>query len=61
MTEAQMGLLVNEVTAVLVSQREGRYAAPPETTARDIIDRVLRKLLPRETQTIDVTPSEDPG
>jgi hypothetical protein len=47
------GLLVEELTRLIVSQREGRDATPPEAVAADIIDRVLRKQLPRDPQTIE--------
>jgi hypothetical protein len=49
-------LAVSEITALIVSQREGRDAFPPETVAADIIDRVLRRQLPRDPQTLEGTP-----
>lgn len=52
---AQQALAVSEITALIVSQREGRDAFPPETVAADIIDRVLRRQLLRTPETVEGT------
>jgi hypothetical protein len=54
LTPAKQALAVSEISALLVSQREGRDAFPPETVAADIIDRVLRRQLSADPVTIDV-------
>lgn len=52
-TPAKQALAISEVTALVISQREGRDAFPPETVAADIIDRVLRRQLAATPETID--------
>jgi hypothetical protein len=52
---AAQALAISEITALVVSQREGRDAFPPETVAADIIDRVLRRQLPRTPETVEGT------
>jgi hypothetical protein len=56
MPPAKQALAVSEITAVIVSNREGRDPFPPETVAADIIDRVLRRQYGSEPQTIEGTP-----
>jgi hypothetical protein len=59
LTAAKQALAINEITALIVSQRAGRDAFPPETVAADIIDRVLRRQMATDPQTIEGTCNDD--
>ena len=57
MPPAKQALAVSEITAVIIAQREGRDAFPPETVAADIIDRVLRRQVGADPFMIEGTPA----
>lgn len=54
---AKQAMAVSEITALIISQREGRDAFPPETVAADIIDRVLRRQIAEPPGFIEGTPT----